>query len=74
MGIIILGKFLWKMFAPVLSFRRLSAKTLASEDLQINPEIEESAWTEILKQNGACFFPFPDLTCPIWLQPFSSDL
>ena len=30
MGIIILGKFLWKMFAPVLSFRRLSAKTLAA--------------------------------------------
>ena len=45
---------------------RLSAKTPASLDLQISPEIEESAGREILKQGGASFFPSPDLTCPIW--------
>ena len=44
----------------------LSAKTPASLDLQISPEIEESAGREILKQSGASFFPSPDLTCPIW--------
>ena len=48
----------------------LPAKTPASLDLQICPEIEESAWREILKQSGACFFPSPDLTCPIWGSPF----
>ena len=45
---------------------RLSAKTPASLDLQISPEIEESAAREIFKQSGASFFPSPDLTCPIW--------
>ena len=51
---------------------RLSAKTPASSDLQISPEIEESVGREILKQSGACFLPSPDPTCPIWV--FSSDL
>ena len=59
---------------PVLRFRQfvqfVPVKTPAGLDLQICPEIEESAWREILKQSGACFFPSPDLTCPIWGSPF----
>ena len=66
------GQILWKMcpLAPRPPLQtmcaRLSAKTPASLDLQISPEIEESAGREILKQSGASFFPSPDLTCPIW--------
>ena len=72
------GQILWKMcpLAPRPPLQtmcaRLSAKTPASLDLQISPEIEESAGREILKRSGACFLPSPDSTSPIWV--FSSDL